>query len=884
MRLLALAEARERAGDSAAAAEPFRAAIELAPPGAQALEAALGLLRVLPSEAGEAGLAAGVVERLAASAGESPISAELVRESELLSLALAPRGASGLASGDGALEAVRLWVHGIHSDDPRARLEGLERMARAKSAPAAAAELWAALGVRRLLGGDRVTAWSALARAVEGPTAPLVELAASDLAGDMPFPGRIAHARRARAERLGEHAGAGVALAEILMLEEGAQEEKLGHWHAAASAYARALEHEPDSLEALEGLRRVSVAIQSRRGQAAAQLRIASLLKVPARAAERCARAGMLYEDEGAETEAASAYLQVLQRVPEHEEGYRRLRRILLRREQPAALESLISFKIAHTTDTEAKIRLYTERAALRLGQLGKRREAIHDHRRILALDPARAASLRLLAKLAMGEESFGLAIAYLDRAIRSPGVRPEEVGSMQLDLAAAYEADKQPAEAERVLRASIAAKAEDVVARERLVALALRSRRFDLATEQLRALQALTEGRAAKAAVAVRLAKLERMERRDLPAALSALRAALQLDPLGEVIGELSAAIGTGPLTPEDAAAINGVLADLRRDLEKDPLQLRPLECLRDLAALRGLTDLSAAAAQLLTALGAGSARGRARDLARPVSLDGLASGGAPGERASLALMREVWAQVGRGVARLYSPPALELGISKQTRLAPGTDPRVAWIEAAAASLGIPALSIHIPPLDDMLVAPVDMPEPALALGRGVVGGDPASRFRVGRALALLRDCATAVERVAVSELELIWSAAIYLGNPRWYDRTRPQFDEATLKTGSRRLAKGLSRREIKNLESYAAGFEQSPLDVAGWREGVLRAANRFGLLVSGDLAAALRALTQRPSPSRQDLLAAPCQDLIQFAFSDRYASVRREAGLSRD
>jgi hypothetical protein len=606
-------------------------------------------------------------------------------------------------------------------------------------------------------------------------------------------------------------------------------------------------------------------------------------LKAPAHAAERCARAGMLYEEEGAEAEAANAYLEVLRRLPEHEEGYRRLRRILLRREQAAALESLISFKIAHTQDTEAKIRLYTERAALRLGQLGKRREAIHDHRRILALDADRVASLRLLAKLAMAEESFGLAIEYLNRATRSAAARPEETAAMHLDLAAAYEADKQPAEAERVLRASIEAKPEDAVARERLVALALRSRRFDLAAEQLRVLQALTEGRTAKAAVAVRLAKLERQERRDLPAALAALRAALQLDPLGEVIPELAAAVGGGPLAPEDAAAINGVLGDLRRDLEKDPLQLRPLECLRDLAALRGLADLSAAAAQLLTALGAASTRGRARDLARAVSLDALVTP-AIGERTGLALMREVWAQVCRGVAKLYSPPASELGISKQTRLPPGSDTRVAWIEAAGAALGIPSLFIHLPPLDDLFVAAVDMPDAALALGRGVVGGDPVSRFRVGRVLALLRECATAVERVAISELELIWSAAIYLGNPRWFDRARPRFDEATLKTASRKLAKGMSRRELKNLESYAMGFPQTPLDVAGWREDVLRSANRFGLLVSGDLAAALRALTQRPSPSRQDLLAAPCQDLIQFAFSDRYAAVRREAGLSRD
>ena len=182
----------------------------------------------------------------------------------------------------------------------------------------------------------------------------------------------------------------------------------------------------------------------------------------------------------------------------------------------------------------------------------------------------------------------------------------------------------------------AIEAQPEDPVTRERLVALALRTRRFDLAAEQLRVLQALTDGRSAKAAVAVRLAKLEREERKNHPAALSALRAALQLDPLGEVVPELIAVVGEGPLSPEDAGAINGVIADLRRALEQDPLAVRQLECLRDLAALRGLGDLHAAAAQLLTALGVASTRGRSRDLHRPV--DAARPGRARQQRGSRA------------------------------------------------------------------------------------------------------------------------------------------------------------------------------------------------------------------------------------------------------
>jgi hypothetical protein len=891
-RLLALGEAHEDKGDQTSAAESYQAGLEVAPPGPLALEAALGLLRVSggqkgKSPAGDSEMEEKLVrgfERLSQAALTTPIATELLRESDLLSLALGKAGAGAASSADGPLDAIRLWVRGIRNDDTRSRLDGLERMARAKVPPVAAAELWATLGLRRLLSGDRVTAWGALAKAAEGPTAPLVELCASDLGADMPLPGRIAHARRARAERLGQHPGAGAALAEALLVEEGWQEERLGRWHAAASNYAQALEHEPESLEALEGLRRVSLATENRRGQAAAHLRIAARLENAGRAAERYTQAGGLYEEEGLEEEAANAYLEVLRRIPENEEAYKRLRRILVRREQPARLEKLISFKIAHTPDPGAKVLLYTERAALRLGPLGKRNQAIHDHRRILALDPDRVSSLRLLARLAMSEERFTLAVDFLNRALTRPGIAVEDGGAIALELAGAYEANERPEDAERVLRMAIEGQPEDPVVRERLVALALRTRRFELAAEQLRVLQALTEERSAKAAVAVRLARLERVERKNPAAALVVLRAALQLDPLGEVVGEMIASVGEGPLSPEDAGAINGVIADLRRTLEQEPLAVRPLECLRDLAALRGLTDLHAAAAQLLTALGMGSTRGRSRDLQRPVALHSLGAPGNSADAGAVSLMREVWPHLSSGVARLYGPAATDLGIGKQTRLAPGSEPRLAWAESASLAIGIPSLSIFVPPLDDLWIAALDSPEPSLALGRGVVGGDPVSRFRVGRSLALLRECATMLDRIAPDELNLIWNAALYLADPSSFDRVRPPYDQETLRVASRKLGKVLSRRELKNVEGYALALEQITLDVPAWRNAVLRTANRFGLLVSGDLAAALRALSQRSAPSRQDLLGAACQDLIQFAFSDRFATVRREAGLSKD
>jgi hypothetical protein len=87
-----------------------------------------------------------------------------------------------------------------------------------------------------------------------------------------------------------------------------------------------------------------------------------------------------------------------------------------------------------------------------------------------------------------------------------------------------------------------------------------------------------------------------------------------------------------------------------------------------------------------------------------------------------------------------------------------------------------------------------------------------------------------------------------------------------------------------VKSLESYAETFARDTLDVNGWRQAVLRTADRFGLLAGGDLAMALRVLSGGAA-TQPDMLRAPASlDLMHFALGERYAGMRREAGLNRD
>ena len=582
--------------------------------------------------------------------------------------------------------------------------------------------------------------------------------------------------------------------------------------------------------------------------------------------------------------DAAQAFVEVLRRAPEDDEAFGRLFALAEKWERPGDLERLLSFKLGHTSDPAARVALYAKRAALRAGPLDSVRGAIHDHRRILELDPGHLPSLRFLGRQALDQHRFDVAIPFCERAL----TRAAELGELEdggevelrLQLAAAHEGAGRHGDAIRALRAAIDAHPEQPGPRERLIALGLRRHEHALAIEQLQALEALTDDRSAKARLALRRGRLQRDQRKDSAAALAAFRTALELDPLGDAAAELMTTVGDGPLHPEDAAAANTVIAGLRAALAEDPLQVRRLECLRDLAGLRGLHDLRDVAAQLLSALGVGVARGRARDLSRAVPLPALGALGSTTENPTVSIMNEIWPHLCEGVARMFPADPADLGVSRTGRVNPGTDPRLAWAESASVALGIPSLQIYLGSFDELAVAGFDVPETCLVLGRGVMGGDPSSRFRVGRALALVRQRATVLERIPISDLELAWAAAGFVGGARQH----PRYDAATLKGAAKRLSKGLSRRELKSLESYAETFTRDALDVNGWRQAVLRTADRFGLLAGGDLAMALRVMTGGVAAQQEALRAPAALDLIHFALGERYAGIRREAGLSRD
>jgi tetratricopeptide (TPR) repeat protein len=879
-RAAALAEALEDAGDRAGAADALAEAASLAGqtgPGRAHVE--LGIFRNHVAQ-GETAEAAGALHRLAQSL-EGDAAAAVAREAALLSLAAGDPGEA--TPGDAAADGVWRWLQGVRAGDAREVVQGMEQMAQQAATGPAAAALWTAVGIRKAFLGDPGTA-AALDRAArdlgtasgDGQAATTLALAATDVAPRGALTPSLRELRRARAQRLGRGTEPQKRLAEELLLEEGLDAEAAGKLDAAAGAYAAALALRPDSLDATEGMRRLAQALGDRKLQAAALARRGSLTRSRRRAAEAYAEAALLLEEEGQDAEAAQLFLKVLERMPADDEAYHRLHAILTRRDDADGLDRLLSYKLQQTTDPAARVRLYLDRARLRLDGTGNRKGAIEDLRRILQLDPEHAESLRRLGRLAVEDRRFAVAARFLEQAL-SRESEEETQAALRLQLAEAHDGAGDLASAIRVLTAATEARPDDPEPRERLIALAIRKREFDVALAQLTALEQRSEDHAARAAVLLRVGRLERDVRHDPQRALAAFRSALVLDPLGEAAGELGTLVpGAAVLDEQDRLAINVVVDDLRKTLvDKDPLDARRLERLNQVAKLRGLTDLSDVAGHLLGALGTPGERVKARDLVRPLSLSAVTGLMGGDDSGRVGLVAELWPLLGEAAARFEGLEQGQFGASRSTRVNPGAEPRLKWLEAAALAIGVSPI-VHVTAQENVSVVALDAPEPTLIIGRAVLAGDPASRFRAGRALFLLHQHAATVERVPLAQLdEILWGAAMLSG------ARPPGVDATALKARAKALGKGMGRKEMKALETYRVRLESTTLDGGAWRAVVVRGADRFGLLVSGDAGACLRVLAGKGGGTL-DLRRPECLDLARFALDERYLNLRRDAGLT--
>ena len=82
------------------------------------------------------------------------------------------------------------------------------------------------------------------------------------------------------------------------------------------------------------------------------------------------------------------------------------------------------------------------------------------------------------------------------------------------------------------------------------------------------------------------------------------------------------------------------------------------------------------------------------------------------------------------------------------------------------------------------------------------------------------------------------------------------------------------------------ASRFAFESFDLAAWHEGVLRTADRLGLMMAGDVTRAAQALAGGEAAAAGDHPSAPATsvatspaalDLVRYALSEQYAALRR-------
>ena len=889
--LLAHGEALAEAGDPQGAADSLRRAVARAPDGETAADAALGLYRLASvAAASPGGSGAALPEALEALAGaigdDPPLAAAAAREAALSAVALGSAVAKGATSGAttnpklGEASAAHAeltllrFMTGVRAGDAKTVAESLTEIARGLAdadgtVPGEAVPLLARAAARARLGGAETA--EAVAVAVwETAHPPSLAPALTDLpvAGAAPWPAARPDPRRSRARR------AGGALGVALHLEAALDAERQGELGAALAAYGSVIALDPDRLEAWTGVRRVARAGGDLLGEARALARLGVLVRDPRRAAALLAEAATAYESAGRDDDAIAVLSRAVELGPDDAGAYARvhalLRRDLASPGRAASFDGLLSYRLAAGTLTASeRIALLFERAEHRLTLLEDRRAAFQDLKQILKISPNHLASLHKLAQGALADQDPRAAAPWLERYLAAAAADdPERKAAAKLDLAACYEARGEPARAIETLRLAALARPADPTPLERLAEIHLRRRDTRGAVEALRAAAGRLGDPRAQAALALQIGAIERDVARDPSGAAAAFRQAADLDPLGAGAATLVSLHDAASDARGALEIVEREIAELRRALVANPLDVRRLERLGQWLAdarRRGRADADAEAAVENVR---GLAGGRASPLRAPATVTpktGRAFLTEIADRAAGGFVAEVWPHLREAAAALFPPPSRP----RPAPVGPELAPRVAWIHAAAAAVGIARLGLFVardpgaPPAE-----PIDDAEPSLILGPDAPSW-AVLRFHVGRALGLIAQNAVVLERTSAAELAPLFACAALLAGAEV-----PAGLSMPAESLLRDVTRAVGRKDRKSLALQASRFGFEPFNLEAWRTATLRAADRFGLFVCGDPAAAAAAI----AGGAQAVPGSPAAvDLLGFALGERYPALRR-------
>lgn len=326
---------------------------------------------------------------------------------------------------------------------------------------------------------------------------------------------------------------------------------------------------------------------------------------------------------------------------------------------------------------------------------------------------------------------------------------------------------------------------------------------------------------------------------------------------------------------------------AEYLRVLEQEPFSQDAYRGLYRVYDRRGDMDRSAGAAQAICAVGEGDdAERKIAEQAR------LAVEGSLSSATATPLTREGHWHL---LAHSDEPPAArellvaiadflpqvmpeQLETSRQGSVIPldPADALTARCSLLAGVLGIDRVDYCLG--QDRLVAVEALPGPIprLVVDERLAQRAPKAEFRfiVGRALAHVMTRSLYLNALSGRSVELVLAAVVELFDRGFgaYLGHGPELDELV-----KRINRAVPRRTRKSFEELALAHSSAgPLSVSKWQRAVERSAERVGLLLAGDVDAALRVL--RSEKASQKLQA----ELLRFAVGPHLYEARRRLGLA--
>ena len=600
---------------------------------------------------------------------------------------------------------------------------------------------------------------------------------------------------------------------------------------------------------------------------------------------------------------AMALYESALALSPNHAPSLRAMANVALERGDKEAARAYLERVVESLGDREARVVLLEQLGDLYL-EAGETARARASYEAAVALfEPPTEAQLPVLEKaLTLQRDANDVeAASHTSNLLFSLVQDPKERALRRREAATMIAARGEGAEALELLEAAFQDNPEDDGVLVSLCDLLVRQGKVKQVgkrlAETLPGLPAPVDTPAARQLRASLWQRLgETKQKKDPAAAILAFERAIDLEP-----ERLPARIALAELYGEDVQYAEVALDNLQRLVASDPTRLESVRALADAYAARGMVDPARCAYELVNVLGGEDKTARnylkkhpAADLKAD---DSYAATLSEDDRRALSgreagVMAEVFTLLWEGAPHLLNERLEDLEVSAEDKVSAMSDSDVAQVYShVAKALGNKRTTLYVrkevelPEVEIVVQTP-----PALVFGAEILSAPRAQvRFEIARGLELTRPEYILAAGVRPKQFTELFGNVLRAFHPRHARRRAPVQDANGEQSGS--LRKNVPYKVSKRLVELFQEMGSTSWSSVRWRKVVADTGNQTGLLMCGDLRAAVRSvlrinkLETDPTPEELVRLAADhdaLRELFRFAVSETYFRLREKVGTA--